>query len=185
MNDIILLKLLKESPNEGIEELMKRYTGLIYSIVKNRISEVCVSTDIEDCVADVFSEFYLGIDNYDPARSDIKSYLCSIANNKATDIFRKYKNRLWQISIDDESCIQLSDGETIENGIVNRETRKEIIESILAMEEPDRSILIRKYYFGETAKQIGEALGITEQNVNTRAHRAIKRIKDFLGGERK
>ena len=182
MQDAILLKLLYESPDEGVEKLIELYSSAVYSIVRNKLIDVCTSGDIDDCVSDVFSDFYISINSYDPSRSKIKTYLCTIANNKATDLYRKYKKRINDVSIDDSAVyIQLSDTAASENRITDAELCSEVSGAILAMDEPDRSILIRTYYFGESSRKIGERLGISEQTVNTRAHRALKRLKETLG----
>ena len=90
MDDEKLLQLLQQDPDAGMECLMDRYAGLLYTVVRDQLSACgCVSSDIEDCVADVFSEFYTSLSSYDPKISSIKSYLAVLARNNATDILRK------------------------------------------------------------------------------------------------
>ena len=58
MEDNKLLRLLHKDPNAGMEQLMNQYTGLVYAVVKSKLDDsYYVSSDIEDCVADVFSKF--------------------------------------------------------------------------------------------------------------------------------
>ena len=40
---------------------------------------------------------------------------------------------------------------------------------------------MRKYYLGEPAAVIAEALGLSVNAVNLRAHRAVGRLKELLG----
>ena len=55
-----------------------------YAAVKGEIAESCyVSPDFEDCVADVFSEFYTEHAKYAPTISSIKSYLWVLARFRA------------------------------------------------------------------------------------------------------
>ena len=76
MEDAKLLRLIRKDPSAGMEQLMDQYAGLIYAVVRGRLAgSYCLSTDIEDCVADVFCEFYAELDRYDPTLSSIKSYL--------------------------------------------------------------------------------------------------------------
>ena len=59
MEDSRLLRLLHKDPSKGMERLMDQYAGLVYAVVKARLTQsFYISSDIEDCVADVFSEFY-------------------------------------------------------------------------------------------------------------------------------
>ena len=92
MEDTKLLRLLHKDPNAGMEQLMNQYAGLVYAVVKGRLADsLYVSSDIEDCVADTFSEFYIDLQKYDPKKSSIRSYLCVLARNNATDLLRKRK----------------------------------------------------------------------------------------------
>ena len=85
MEDNKLLRLLHKDPNAGMEQLMNQYTGLVYAVVKSKLDDsYYVSSDIEDCVADVFSKFYAELSDYDPKISSIKTYLCVIARNQAS-----------------------------------------------------------------------------------------------------
>ena len=46
----------------------------------------------------------------------------------------------------------------------------------------DSSILIRKYYLGQSSKTIAEELGMSVSNVDTRTHRAIMKLRTAMGG---
>ena len=54
MKDDELLTLLRSDENAGTEALIKQYSGLVYSVVRNILAGKCDSSEIEDCVTDVF-----------------------------------------------------------------------------------------------------------------------------------
>ena len=98
MEDTKLLRLLHKDPNAGMEQLMNQYAGLVYAVVRGRLADsLYVSSDIEDCVADTFSEFFLDLQKYDPKISSIRSYLCVLARNNATDLLRKRKKQTMSV----------------------------------------------------------------------------------------
>ena len=167
MEDSKLLRLLHKDPSTGMEQLMNQYAGLVYAVVKGKLAEsFCVSTDIEDCVADVFSEFYTELDKYDPKISSIKSYLCG------------------DVSLDDEdSLLQIADDFTVEGDLAEDELRREVLSAVKGLGEPDSSIIIRKYYFGESSKEIADVLKLTVSNVDTRTHRALNKLRKLFGGK--
>lgn len=82
MFDQSLLRLIKKKPNRGMSALMDRYTGLVYSAVKNRISGICTEEDIEEIVSDVFVAFYNQVDKIDTEKGSLASYLITIAKKK-------------------------------------------------------------------------------------------------------
>lgn len=183
MEDRKLLRLLHKDPNKGMEQLIEQYAGLVYAVVRGRLPDsFCVSSDIEDCVADVFSDFYCNLSSYDPKISSIKSYLCVLARRRATDIFRKRVRAHGEISTDDAECfiqIAADDGDADE-----AELRREVLAAVKGLGEPDASIIIRKYYLGESSLQIADALKLTVSNVDTRTHRALNKLRKLFGGER-
>ena len=183
MEDRKLLWLLHKDPNKGMEQLIEQYAGLVYAVVRGRLTDsYCVSSDIEDCVADVFSDFYCNLSSYDPKISSIKSYLCVLARRRAIDVFRKRERAHGNLSTDDSECfIQLA---ADERELDEAELRREVLDAVRGLGEPDASIIIRKYYLGESSAQIADALKLTVSNVDTRTHRALNKLRKLFGGER-
>ena len=185
MEDGKLLRLLHKDPNAGMEQLMNQYASLVYAVVKGKLKEsFCVSSDIEDCVADVFSEFYTGLSKYDPKVSSIKSYLCVLARYHATDIFRKREKQNGNISLEDEEYFLWGSDDAVSGGELDEhELRREVLSAVKALGEPDASIIIKKYYLGESSQEIADTLKLTVSNVNTRAHRALNKLRNLFGGK--
>lgn len=185
MEDKKLLRLLDKDPSTGMDELIDQYAGLVYAVVRGKLADYhYVSTDIEDCVADTFSEFYIGLGGFDPKRSSIKSYLCVLARNNAIDLLRRRTKENLNISIDaDDSFLQIRDDFDIISELEERVLVGEVFRAIKDLGEPDSSIIIRKYYFGESSKEIARKIGMTAVNVDTRAHRALNKLKKLFGGQ--
>ena len=184
MHDDKLLRLLHNDPNAGMEQLMDQYAGLVYAVVKGKLdTSYYISSDVEECVADVFSKFYTELSNYNPKISGIKTYLCVIARNHAINISKK-RSYECSISLDDEhSLLQIADDVMIESELTDAELRREVIRSIETLGEPDSSIIFRKYYFGESSKDIAKALRLSVSNVDTRTHRALTKLRNEFGGD--
>jgi len=185
MKDKNLLRLLHKDPNVGMEQLLNQYTGLVYAVVKSKLDRsCCVSSDLEDCVADVFSKFYTELANYDPAMSSIKSYLCVIARNHAINVAKK-RSLEGGISLDDEQSLsQIADDVMIDSDLTDEELRREVLGAIADLGEPDSSIIFRKYYYGESSKEIAKATGLSVTNVDTRSHRALNKLRKLFGGNK-
>lgn len=183
MEDTKLLRLLHKDPNAGMEQLMDQYTGLVYAVVKSKLADSCyVSSDVEDCVADVFSKFYTALSDYDPALASIKSYLCVLARNHAINMAKKRNLQQGTLSLDDESSLlQVADDVWIDSELAEEELRREVIKAVEDLGEPDSSIIFRKFYYGESSKEIAKAIGLTVSNVDTRAHRALNKLRKLFG----
>lgn len=185
MYDNELIKMLREDPNNGLKLLMQKYTGLVCAVVKGKFAFFsCFSAeDIEECISDVFCEFYNNIEKFDPEKGSVKTLLCTIAKNKAIDEIRTRGVLSEQISIDDEeNGMQFADEFLLEEELITDELKNTLISEINALGEPDREIIVRKFYFTEPTKSIAKKLGLTVSAVDTRAHRALKKLKEKLGG---
>ena len=186
MDDIRLIRLLRRDPDAGMEKLMDMYSGLIYAVAKGKLNgSACISTDVEDVVADTFSEFYLQLDKFDPDMSSIRSYLCVMVRNNAIDLLRKSREAKGAVRVDDEEeVLQIADDYLIETALVDEELRRETADAVEKLGEPDTEIIFRKFYLAQSSKEISERLGISVSNVDTRAHRAIAKLRIILGGKK-
>ena len=54
MTDEKLMDLIRTDPNTGMSLVIRRFSGFVFSIVSGIMAEVSDSSEIEDCVTDVF-----------------------------------------------------------------------------------------------------------------------------------
>lgn len=179
------MELLQKEPEKGLSHLMTAYIGLVSQIVKGRLSEAASREDIEECISDVFCEFYLNRCAFDPARGTVKAYLCAIARNKAADLYALRCRESTHVSLDDPlSAIAVSDPARVDETFLTAQTRRELLDAIRSLGEPDREIIVRKYLLTEPSKSIAKRLHMTVSAVDTRAHRALGKLRKMLGGDR-
>ena len=185
MPDDTLYQLLKNDPETGMVALIDQYASLVYAVVRGKLfTPPFDRSDIEHCVADTFSEFYMELDRYDPERGSIKALLCVMARHNALDLLRKQQAAPSGPSLDDETHPGITDDSSLECDFEDKETRRILMEAIRSLGHPDRDILVRKYYLGQSSKEIARALDLSVSNVDTRTHRAIQTLRDRLGGKR-
>ena len=183
MKDEGILMLLKNDPERGMEELIRKYSGLVCSVIRGRIPiGLFCEADVEACAADSFSEFYLSLDKYDPEKAGIRTWLCIIARNNAADLVRNRMRDAGNVSLDDENALAVPDDFSLEGSFEDSEQRRELIAAIKELGSPDSEILIMKYYLRLPSKRIAHELRLSVSNVDTRAHRAIARLRKRLGG---
>ncbi|MDD5900844.1 MAG: sigma-70 family RNA polymerase sigma factor [Lachnospiraceae bacterium] len=185
MQDDELLNILKTDADTGMSLLLKQYTGLVCSIVKHTLTgQAFCNADIEHCVADTFSEFYFDLDKYNKSAGSIRAWLCVIAKHNAYDRLRSSKKETVALSLDAENVPEpCSDDFSLEDTLITKEFRKNLLREIKALGEPDSIILLRKYFLSESSKEIANRLNMTVSSVDTRTHRAIQKLRSIMGGE--
>ena len=184
MEDHALLEQLRTDPERGMETLMDDYGGLVYGVAKSKLRPpVFGSADVEACVADTFSEFYCDLGQYRPDRGSIRAWLCVMARNNAMDMLRRRYREGKTVPLDDEAATPIADDFSLEGDMEERALRQELVEAVKALGKPDREIILRKYWLAQSSKEIAHALGMSVSNVDTRAHRAIQKLRERFGGE--
>lgn len=181
MQDEELLDMIRQNPEKGLKAIMKQYGGLVYTVVKRNLPSSACAADIEACAADVFSEFYLDLDKFDPSKGSLKAYLCVIAKHNALDLARRNNEHLPL----DEELGAVSDGTSLESDLEYQELRRAVLDEVKSLNEPDREILLRKFYLGESSKEIAKALKMSVSAVDTRTSRAVEKLRNSLKEWRK
>lgn len=184
MFDSALLAMIKADKNKGLSYLIDQYTPLVFTIIRNKLSSFCSEEDMEEVVSDVFIAFYNQTESVDLSKGSLAAYLSVIAKRKAVDRFRKISSgREIKLVYEEDEYIDLPDDFNLEDEIQQKEIRKKLIARIIALGEPDSTILIHRFYLGESAKEIAAVTGLNQDNVRKRLSRALRKIEKELKGE--
>lgn len=177
MTDETLLKLIKDHPDEGLKLLVEQYEGLLFSVVRSVLTG-WGERDVEECVSDVFSEFYFDIDKIDLSRGSVKAYLCVSAKHNALDLLRRASRRP-DLPLDEADLSEAAAAST-EETLLDADGRRELAQLVKDLGYPDSEIVFRKFYLSQPSKIIAAALGMTAANVDVRTHRALKKLRSFF-----
>lgn len=177
LDDAELLKLICKNDSKGMKYLMDCYTGLIYCIVEGKLKGH--QQDIEECVSDVFIEFYNKLDSINLEKGSIKTYLATMASRRAIDRFRQ----LCAVKSDaTENLEAIDEGITRspEDDILESERKKMILEVIDHLGEPDNDFVFRRYFLSQSVNEIAEFYGMKSNSVGKRIQRALKVLREKL-----
>lgn len=183
MKDDALQKLLLEDPDTGMKKLIGKYGGLVAAVISGKLrSQSFSKEDVEDCAAETFFEFWRGFEK-SPCRGDeLRARLCVTAKRNAIDRLRKAYRQPETVALDSDEAPELRDEASLEGGFESKESRLALISAVKALGKPDSEIIIRKYYLGQSSAEIASAMGLSVSNVDTRTHRAVKKLREILGG---
>ena len=162
------------------KELFEEYCSYVYTIVYNRLRSCVSREDIEECVCDVFADVYIYYDDSKEIEGDISGFIGTIARRKSAEIYKRSAVRSEAVSMDDESLYMISSDQDIEAEAEKNERRRTVLDKIRELGEPDSTIIVQKYYYGRTAKEIAEMVALTPENVRVRSGRAVKKLREML-----
>ena len=154
MTDIEIIALLRSSPQKGLAAVFDRYSAYVYKIVYTKLGDICTNEDIEEAVSDIFFKFYQSVQKDNREIHSLRGYLSLIAERHCIDVFRIRKNHIEPISYDE------------------------------ALGEPDTTIFIRKYFFGQKSSDIALEMNLKPNTVDKRISRGLIKLRKILKEEK-
>ena len=173
MNERKMIKKIRQGNSRAFEMLINTYSAYVGMVVYSLIGKSMTPEDIEETVSDVFVEVWKHPERL--IEGKIKSFLASVARNLARN---KLRERINMISIDENDYLVLSDRFEYELDIL--EKAEIVSEALNILDQQERDIFIRYYYFGQTSKMISEALYIPVSTITSRLSRGRKKMKEYL-----
>ena len=175
---------------QSIEDISKReIVEKIYNIYYHKMF-ACANkilnneNDTLDAVQNAFYNITKTYDLFTEPHSSACSALVHIyTRNAAINIYNKNKKRneliTFEIDIDD-----LPDSEVdLQNSLVEEEAFKTVSKAIDTLPTQYKDIILLKYYYKMTSKDISLVLHIKPKAVDKKAHKAKAIINKMLGGE--
>ena len=168
-----LIKKLKKHDHTAFEEIVHKYLPLVSTVVYNIGESKLTKEDMEEVISDVFVTLWKNTDKI--IEGKLKGYLCSIARTKTLD--KLYYIKEPPLDIDD---MQLEDDFYVE-GIAEANETAEVLQQLISeIPEPDREILIRYYYYRQTAATIADRLGMKLPTVKSKLKRTREKLRRKL-----
>ena len=156
--------------------VFRQYYKLVYTIAAGRLRSVGRHEDIEECVSDVFAEVFCKLGTYE---GELKSCIRMVAQRRAIDRFRQLAARAGR-DVPMEEMTEIPSDTTTAEDAERREVQNILLECIRALGEPDTTIILQMYWFGERSPQIAKGLGITPSAVRKRANKALGKLRTML-----
>ena len=176
MNDERTITAIRNRNEAAINEVITKYSKLLWSVAGAVLSNIGSIQDVEECVADTFIYLWEHPDKYDPQRGKLKTWLSIVARTQAVNKYREISKQN-TISLEDTDFIaQLG----VFDNILEAETRRSLLASVNTLGEPDREILIRRYYYDQKPKEIAFALDMSVKQVDNRLYQTKLKLRESL-----
>lgn len=178
IDDEKIIALFFQRSERAIQELDTKYGKICHNLSYNILNS---KQDAEECVNDA----YLGAWNaIPPAKPDpLLSYIVKIVRNISIKTYWKKeaakRSGSYTIALQEiEGCI--ADQKTVGDEIEAKELAHIIEDFLDTLNQKNRVIFIRRYWFSESYKEIAKLAGLSEKNVSVRLTRIREKMKQYL-----
>ena len=150
-----------------VSENFAYYRTIVYRSIPKRYYYLA-----DDLAQDAMLKSIKKIDMYDDTKGSFKSWMYRLTQNICFDAIRKLDripttSMTFDLPIEDEDIV------------IDEFEKKKIRDAIRCLSERDRKMIILRYYYKYSGREIGNVLGIPERQVPSCFNRAKKRLKDI------
>lgn len=180
MNGDEFIRIRKHSRSEAHQTLFDEYYNYVGTIVINHLRNVGTQEDIEECISDVFAKVFFALEEQD-VTGDMKKFIATISKRTSIDHFRSLSHKAERtISLDDEMFSGISSDDDLEAEHVKTELQRIVADCVRSLGEPDSTIVIQKFYYNKTSRQIAGLLSMKPSAVRMRVKRAGEQLRKAL-----
>lgn len=170
MDELHILDLLWNRSEGALTALSDAYGGRLYSIAHNILRD---HHDAQECVNDALLALWDAIPPNRP--QSLLAYACGVTRNIALNRLRK-KGSVFLLSLEElAQCLPAREDDT--NA---RELGQAINAFLGTLSAGSRSLFLRRYWFGDSVKEIAAAFSMTENAVSVRLARIRDKLKAYL-----
>ena len=130
--------------------------------------------DVEELTADVFLALWAHAGELNPEQG-LRPWLGTVARNRAADWLRTHKEAA---PLPEDAAAP--GGADPQAEAERREWAARLWDAVEGLDEPDRTLFLRYYYYGDKLKDIARALGLTQTAAKQRLFRGRKALRDTL-----
>jgi RNA polymerase sigma factor (sigma-70 family) len=165
----LLQAFRKERSEEAFAELVRRYAGLVYSVAKRRLAN---ATQAEDITQIVFIRLAKALPKVQ-SHGELVAWLHRTTINVAIDTWRSETRRRAreQQAVVMEPAINA----------VWEEISPRLDEALNQLNDQDRQAVLLRFFGRKTMRDVGAALGVSEDAAKMRVSRAVDRLRTQLG----
>ncbi|UZQ49005.1 sigma-70 family RNA polymerase sigma factor [Clostridium kluyveri] len=173
---------LQNRNSKALEYVFDNYYNYIYKIVFSVFGSEEYSTYIDECINDIFMCLWNNIDKFHKEKGSFKYWFKAVAKYKSINCRKKI---IKDTNVNSIENYIFESKEQVEDLIVSKESKDEVIKAIKELKDIDRKIFIRRYLIQEDIVDIASSLGISRSIVDNRLSRGRKVLKEKLNFLRK
>ena len=195
MSDEKIIQAIKDGDEQVISMVMRKYSKLLWKVTSVILVNASSVQEVEECVADVFIYLWRYPEKYESEKGKLSSWLCMVARSKAID---RYRNiiRKQEVSIEEQYNELSKKGSMLEESykydivfqtygkiieplakLMEKEEKELLSSCIETLEDVEKEILIRRYYYEQKPKEIAIALDMQKKQVENCLYQTKQKLK--------
>ncbi|HWI58535.1 MAG TPA: sigma-70 family RNA polymerase sigma factor, partial [Bacillota bacterium] len=167
----LLEQFIRDQSQDAFTALVNRHLNLVYSAAFRQVRSPQLAEEVSQSV---FTHLARQAAQLNPD-TILTAWLYQVTRHTAIDVVRREARRQAR----EQLACQMSDI----NEPATHWTQIEPLldEAMQSLDDPDRTALLLRYFENKSLREVGAALGASEDAAQKRVSRAVERLRDFLG----
>ncbi len=172
MEEQHILKKIIRGNEHALEAAIAQYTSYVLAVIHNRSRGYLPPEDEEEAASDVFYALWQHAGEISPGC--LRSWLGSVARNKAVDRLRRKKIELPL----EEATVVLDN--PLWDSICQKDQARQLAQALSQLKPQDQELFFRRYQLCQTASEIARDLDMSPSTVRSRLSRGRQVLRDAL-----
>ena len=176
-NDADLLRhFARDQTQEAFAEIVRRHVDLVYSAALRQVRSPQLA---EEIAQSVFTDL-ARVAATPSSQTSLVPWLYTVTRRTAIDVIRKESRR----QLREQIAVEMNAMNAAESSAGVPPAWSEIApfldEAVAALDETDRSAILLRYFENKSLREVGAALGISDDTAQKRVSRAVERLREFF-----
>ncbi len=181
MDDSMIIALFNERSQQAIIKLSEKYGKISHRVAFNVLGN---HEDAEECVNDALLIMWNSIPPENP--SPLVTYLLKVVRNTALKKHRKRtsqkRNSFYDVALEELENVLFANNSP-ESELIAKELAQKINEFLDNTERDTRIMFVRRYFYGDSVKEIASLTGSSPHFVSVRLSRVREALRKYLTKE--
>ena len=167
-----LVSLLKQRDRSAFDHLYENYSGALYAVICNIVTDKESGNDI---LQEVFVKIWRQVAQYDESKGRLFTWMLNIARNASIDHVRsrQFKNSRQNLELTDAVYDQ-GDGATFNTDQIG------LAKTVAKLPDDYRKLVELAYFKGYTQEEISNLLNVPLGTVKTRLRKALIDLRKMM-----
>jgi RNA polymerase sigma factor (sigma-70 family) len=166
----LLGKFARENSQDAFSEIVRRHLDLVYSAALRQVRSPQLA---EEIAQSVFADLARKASKLRP-NTILTAWLYAVTRRTAIDVVRKESRR----RLREQIAMEMNDMNATANDWLQIEPLLD--DAMAALDETDRSAVLLRYFENKNLREVGEALGASEDAAQKRVSRAVERLRELF-----
>lgn len=181
-----IIDSVRKGEGQGYRDLVAHYGRQVQMVVAQMVED---ADDADELLQDVFLKVIDSIDQFDPRRASLSTWISRIAYNVAANHLRRWRPRIVRLALEAIDALGAEEVDGRGEDEAAWDVRVELLDEAIGRLRPEERLLVHlRYYDGRLLSEIGYVMDVGEGALASRLRRIrikLRRMITALEDERR